>query len=48
MDLGIILREVIQTVRHQHKMLSLTKKGHNELYRTDTDLQTLQNLWFSN
>ena len=52
-DLEIImLSEVSQTVRHQHQMLSLTygikkKKGHNELFcRTDTDSQTLKNLWF--
>ena len=24
------------------------KKGHNELCRTDTDSQTLKNLWFPN
>ena len=54
MDLEIILlSEVSQTVRHQHQMLSLTcgiqKKGHYELLcRTDTDSQTLKNLWFSN
>ena len=51
MDLEIImLREVSQTMRHQHQMLSLTcrvKKGHNELlYRADTDSQTLKNFSF--
>ena len=52
MDLGIImLSEVSHTIRHQHQMLSLTcgiwKKGQNELLcRTDTDSQTLKNLWF--
>ena len=53
MDLEIItLSEISQTVRHQHQMLLLTsnlKKGHNELLcRTDTDSQTLKNLWFLN
>ena len=54
MDLEIIiLHEVSQTVRHQHQMLSVTcgikKKRHNKLLcRTDTDSQTLKNLWFSN
>ena len=54
MDLEIImLSEVSQTMRHQHQMLSLTcgtlKRGHNELLcRTDTDSQTLKNLWFPN
>ena len=53
-DLEIImLSEVSQKVRHQHQMLSLSygikkKKGHNELCRTDTDSQTLKNLWFPN
>ena len=51
MDLEIIiLSEVSHTMRQQHQMLSLTwnlKKGHNELLcRTDTDSQTLKNLWF--
>ena len=52
MDLEIImLSEVIQTVRHQHQMLSLTcgteKKGHNELHCiADTDTQTLKTFWF--
>ena len=43
-------------MRHQHQMLSfgmiipcgIKKKGHNELYRTDTDSQTLKNLCFTN
>ena len=54
MDLEIImLGEVSQTVRHPHQMLSLTcgilKKRHNELLcRTDTDAQTLKNVWFPN
>ena len=54
-DLEIImLSEVSQTVRHQHQMLSITdmwnlKRGHHELlFRTDTDSQTLKNLWFPN
>uniref|UniRef100_A0A8D0S2V8 DUF1725 domain-containing protein n=1 Tax=Sus scrofa TaxID=9823 RepID=A0A8D0S2V8_PIG len=47
----IIMSEVSQTMRHQHQMLSLTcgilKKGQTELLcRTDTDSQTLKNLWF--
>ena len=52
MDLEIImLREVSHTMRHQHQMLSLIcgiwRKGQNELLcRTDTDSQTLKNLWF--
>ena len=52
MDLEtIMLSEVSHTMRHQHQMLSLTyaiwKKGHNELLcKTDTDSQTLKNLWF--
>ena len=52
MDLEIImLGEVSQTMRHQHQMLSLTcgilKKGRDELLcKTDTDSQTLKNLWF--
>ena len=52
MDLEIImLSEVRQTKRHQH-LNAITymwnlKQGHNELLcRTDTDLQTLKNLWF--
>ena len=51
--LEIIMRsEVSQTMRHQHQMLSLScgiwKKGHNELLcRTDTESQTLKNLWFT-
>ena len=49
----IILSEVSQTMRHQHQVLSFTcgilKKGHNELLcRTDSDSQTLKNLWFPN
>ena len=54
MDLEIItLSEVSQTVKHQHHMLTLNmwnlKKGHNELLcKTDTDLETLKNLWFPN
>ena len=54
MDLEIIiLSEVSQTMRHQHQVLSFTcgilKKGHNELLcRTDSDSQTLKNLWFPN
>ena len=52
MDLEIImLSEVSQTMRHQHQMLSLTcgirKKSTDELlFRTDTDSQTLNNVWF--
>ena len=47
----IMLSEISETVRHQHHMLLLTcgilKKGHNELLcRTDTDSQTLKNVWF--
>ena len=48
----IMLSEVCQTARHQHHMLSEEcmwnlKKGQNELFcRTDTDSQTLKNLWF--
>uniref|UniRef100_A0A8W4FC68 DUF1725 domain-containing protein n=1 Tax=Sus scrofa TaxID=9823 RepID=A0A8W4FC68_PIG len=55
LDLEIImLSEVSQTVKHQHQMLSLNmwnlkKKGHNELLcKTDTDSETLKNLWFPN
>ena len=49
MELEItMLSEVIQTMRHQHQMLSLTwnlRKGQNErLCITDTDSQTLKNL----
>ena len=48
----IILSEVSQTVTHKHQMLSLIcgtlKKGYNELIcRTETDSQTLKNLWLS-
>jgi len=50
MDLEIVmLSEVSHKMRQQHRMLSLTwnlKKGHAELLcRTDTDSQTLKNLW---
>ena len=50
-DLEItMLSEVSQTMRHQHQMLLLDmwnlKKGQNDLLcRTDTDSQTLKNLW---
>ena len=52
MDLEIIMLN--DTVRHQHHVLSITrgilkKKGHNDLLcQTDTDSQTLKNLWFPN
>ena len=48
----VMLSGVIQTVRHQYQMLSITymwnlKKGHNELLcKTDTDSQILKNLRF--
>ena len=52
MDLEIImLSEVNQTVKHKQHMLSLKRgnlklKGYNDLFcRTETDSQTLKNLW---
>ena len=53
MDLEIImLSEVSKTARHKCHMLSLTcgilKKGYNKLFcRTETDSQTLKNLWLA-
>ena len=45
MDLEIImLSEVSQTMRHQYQMLSLS--CDELLCRTDTDSQTLKNIWF--
>ena len=49
LDLEIImLSEVSQTVRHPHHMLSHaeSKKTNELLCQTNTDSETLKNLWF--
>ena len=40
-----MLSEVSHTMRHQHQMLSLTGGMFELICRTDTDSQTLKNLW---